>query len=75
VLASATLHQGKVTFRIKNTGKLPHNLAVAGGPTSKLIPPGGTATFPVTLKAGSAELYCSVPGHKQAGMDLKTKVS
>jgi uncharacterized cupredoxin-like copper-binding protein len=27
------------------------------------------------LKAGTLELYCSVPGHKAAGMDLKVKVT
>jgi nitrite reductase (NO-forming) len=74
-LAPASLHAGPVTFQIKNTGKLPHDLAVVGGPKSSLIQPGGTATLQTTLKSGPIELYCSVPGHKQAGMDLKQKVS
>jgi uncharacterized cupredoxin-like copper-binding protein len=74
-LAPATLRAGPVTFRIKNTGKLPHDLAIVGGPKSKLISPGGTGTLKATLKAGKIELYCSVPGHKQAGMDVKTTVS
>ena len=34
-----------------------------------------TGTLTATLKAGTVELYCSVPGHKAAGMDLKIKVS
>jgi uncharacterized cupredoxin-like copper-binding protein len=74
-LTPATLHAGTVTFQIKNTGALSHDLAIVGGPKSKLISPGGTATFKATLKAGPIELYCSVPGHKQAGMDVKTTVS
>jgi uncharacterized cupredoxin-like copper-binding protein len=74
-LGSATLHAGKVTFQIKNTGKLPHDLAIVGGPKSKLVAPGGTATLQATLTSGKVELYCSVPGHKQAGMDVKTTVS
>jgi uncharacterized cupredoxin-like copper-binding protein len=74
-LGSGSLHAGKVTFQIKNAGKIPHDLAIVGGPKSKLIPAGGTATLEATLKSGTVELYCSVPGHKQAGMDLKQKVS
>ena len=74
-LAPASLHAGSVTFQIKNTGALPHDLAIVGGPKSKLIPAGGTGTLKATLKAGPIELYCSVPGHKQAGMDVKTTVS
>jgi uncharacterized cupredoxin-like copper-binding protein len=74
-LATSSLHAGPVTFQIKNTGKLAHDLAIVGGPKSKLIPPGGTATLQATLKPGTVELYCSVPGHKQAGMDLKQEVS
>jgi uncharacterized cupredoxin-like copper-binding protein len=27
------------------------------------------------LKAGMYELYCSIPGHKQLGMDTKLQVA
>jgi nitrite reductase (NO-forming) len=74
-LAPSALHAGPVTFQIKNTGALAHDLAIVGGPKSRLIPAGGTGTLTTTLKAGPVELYCSVPGHKQAGMDVKTTVS
>jgi uncharacterized cupredoxin-like copper-binding protein len=74
-LSPASLRAGPVTFEVKNTGALPHDLAIVGGPKSPLIKPGGTGTLKVTLKAGKIELYCSVPGHKQAGMDVKTAVS
>jgi uncharacterized cupredoxin-like copper-binding protein len=74
-LAQATLHAGPVTFQIKNAGKIPHDLAITGGPKSSLISPGKSATLTATLKKGPLELYCSVPGHKQAGMDLKLPVS
>jgi uncharacterized cupredoxin-like copper-binding protein len=75
ILATPTLKAGTVTFKIKNTGALPHDLAVVGGPKSSLIQPGKTGTLTATLKAGTVELYCSVPGHKAAGMDLKVTVS
>jgi uncharacterized cupredoxin-like copper-binding protein len=75
ILATPTLKAGTVTFQIKNTGAIAHDLAITGGPKSSLIKPGGTGTLTATLKAGTVELYCSVPGHKAAGMDLKVKVS
>ena len=75
ILASSTLKAGKVTFKITNAGAIPHDLAIVGGPRSKLIQSKGTATLTATLKPGTVELYCSVPGHKAAGMDVKIKVS
>lgn len=75
ILASANLKAGVVTFQIKNTGAIAHDLAIVGGPKSALIQPGKTGTLTATLKAGTVELYCSVPGHKAAGMDLKVKVA
>ena len=50
---------------------MPHGIAIEGngvdsdGPT---VSPGGTSSVTVTLKKGSYEYYCPVPGHKQAGM-------
>ena len=75
ILASSTLKAGKVTFKITNAGAIPHDLAIVGGPRSKLIQSKGTATLTATLKPGTVELYCSVPGHKAAGMNVKIKVS
>jgi len=75
ILASSTLKAGKVTFKITNAGAIPHDLAIVGGPRSKLIQSKGTATLTATLKPGTVELYCSVPGHKAGGMDVKIKVS
>lgn len=70
-----SLKAGKVTFEIENEGKLPHDLAIVGGPKSQTVAPGGKATFTATVKPGTVEFYCSVPGHKQAGMDVKVQVS
>jgi uncharacterized cupredoxin-like copper-binding protein len=73
-LATTRLKAGTVTFKVKNVGKIQHDLAIAGGSKTKLINPGGKATLTTTLKSGSLELYCTVPGHKAAGMDLKLTV-
>ena len=76
VLSSTQLKAGPITFEAKNDGRIPHDLAIKQtGDKTKLIQPGGTAELKVTLKAGTYELYCSVPGHEAAGMKLNITVS
>ena len=75
-LASTAFKAGDITFVAKNDGKIPHDLAIKGtSDKTKLIQPGGTAELKVTLKVGTYELYCSVPGHEAAGMKLNITVS
>ncbi len=64
----------KFTFNVKNAGQIAHDLAIRGGPKTKLIQPGGTATLTTTLEPGTYHLYCSVPGHEQAGMKIDITV-
>ena len=76
MLASTTLMAGQVTFDVKNVGTVPHDLVIAGtSDRTKLISPGQTAMLTAQLKPGRYELYCSVAGHKQAGMDEKITVA
>jgi len=78
-LATTSLAAGSYEFDLKNAGKIPHNLTIDGPAVQTAHTPtiggGATATLKVTLKAGDYDFYCSVPGHKQLGMDLKVKVS
>jgi uncharacterized cupredoxin-like copper-binding protein len=75
-IASTDLKAGEITFEVKNDGKIDHDLAIKGtGDKTELIPAGGTAELKVTLKAGKYELYCTVPGHVEAGMKLIITVS
>ncbi len=71
----STLTAGKYTFEAENDGKIEHDLAIKGGPKTKLIQPGGKAELSVTLKPGKYHFYCSVPGHEQAGMKIDVTVS
>ena len=69
---------GSYTFRVRNEGKLQHDLVVSGaGVNDKtpLINPGGTASLKVKLGKGSYTLYCSVPGHRAAGMVAKLNLT
>jgi len=75
-LASTNFKAGEITFEAKNDGKIPHDLAIKGtSDKTKLIPPGGSAELKVTLKTGTYELYCTVPGHEAAGMRLNITVA
>jgi len=75
-LPSTDLKAGEITFQVKNDGKIPHDLAIKEtGEKTKEIPAGGTAELKATLKAGTYELYCSIPGHEAAGMKLSITVA
>jgi plastocyanin len=70
--ASASAKAGSVTLRMKNASSVPHDIAVQGAGAVNQIGPivsnGGTSTVTVNLKPGSYTFYCSVDGHRQAGM-------
>lgn len=77
-LPETTLEGGKYTFEVENDGKVPHDFVVKGSGVQEGTPtiaPGKSASLTVELKSGSYEFYCSIPGHKQLGMDQKVTVS
>jgi plastocyanin len=63
---------GKVTIVMKNPSTLPHDVAIEGNGVEakgKVVNQGGTSTATATVKAGTYTFYCSVDGHRQAGME------
>jgi uncharacterized cupredoxin-like copper-binding protein len=65
---------GTVTFDIKNTGQVQHDLQI-NKKTSKMIAPGASTTLTVSFtKAGSYYYECTVPGHAALGMKGYFKV-
>jgi uncharacterized cupredoxin-like copper-binding protein len=76
-LDSSSISAGRVTFEVKNDGKIPHDLVVKGNgieAKTPLLDAGESKPLSVDLKPGTYDVYCSVPGHKQAGMDLKLTI-
>jgi hypothetical protein len=77
-LPASAGERGAYTFQVRNDGQDVHNLTIKGPGVSKATPnlqPGKTAALEADLTAGTYELYCSVPGHKQLGMDTKFTVT
>ena len=77
----SSLPLGALTFKVKNSGLVPHDFKVCSipakssaknacvGKTTKLLKPGQSAILTVTLtKKGTYEFLCSVPGHAAGGM-------
>lgn len=59
----------KATFELKNAGEVEHDFTIDSLGLKALIQPGKTATRIIgPLAAGTYEIYCAVPGHKEAGM-------
>jgi plastocyanin len=70
---SLTASAGKVSIAFTNMSPLAHNVTIeaAGGKILGATPTfqGGTKTLTLTLAAGTYKYFCSVPGHRQAGME------
>lgn len=69
---------GKVTITMTNMSPLEHNVTVATGSTVLGATPtfaAGSKTLTLNLKPGTYTFYCSVPGHRQAGMEGTLTVS
>jgi plastocyanin len=62
---------GEVTIRMDNPSPVPHNVSIAGGGVDeegRTVDTGGVSTVSADLSRGEYEFYCSVPGHREAGM-------
>jgi plastocyanin len=69
----ATAKAGKVTVNFTNPSPVPHDVRIEDSGGEDI---GGTEVItesnesaPVELKSGEYTFYCSVPGHRQGGME------
>jgi plastocyanin len=75
---SLSAKAGKVTIDFSNASPVEHDVAIAQGSTVAGQTPvftGGSKTLTITLKPGSYTFYCTVPGHRAAGMEGTLTVS
>ncbi len=75
--AKAEAPAGKLTIESRNDEAIGHNIAVEGNGIDRkgpVVQGGGTSTLQVSLKAGKYTFYCSVPGHREGGMEGRLTV-
>ena len=75
-----TAAAGDVSFAYYNKGNVSHSLVIKASDGTKLgtrlfLSPGKSAGESVKLAAGTYEVYCDVPGHKESGMDATLTVN
>lgn len=68
--SSIAVEGGDVPVVLRNAGQVIHDLRIEDKPTFLLeAPPGQTATTTWRLGKGRYRMYCSLAGHRAAGME------
>ena len=69
--APRTVPAGQVTIGLVNEGSTPHDVAIeeVGDEVIVTAQGGQTATGQAELEPGTYTYYCSIPGHRAAGME------
>jgi uncharacterized cupredoxin-like copper-binding protein len=70
----ATGTPGQITVKMANKSGTPHDIVIDGKGKGEIVQNGGVSQFEADFTAGSYTFYCSVPGHRQAGMQGKLTV-
>jgi plastocyanin len=70
--AEATAPAGALTIRSPNESPTEHNIALEGGGADQegpVVGEGDVSEIEVDLQPGEYTFFCSVPGHREAGME------
>lgn len=77
--SSTAVADGVITFQVTNAGTTTHDLRISDGTNQQATPvlaPGETASLSLRADAGAdLELWCSLPGHRQQGMERRLQRS
>jgi len=77
VFANAQASAGQLEIDSKNDSSVQHDIAIEGNGVDEkgeVVSNGGVSKISADLKAGEYTFYCSVTGHRQAGMEGKLTV-
>jgi plastocyanin len=67
---------GSLLLNVSNDGSQVHNLTVEGGEATPDLQAGDASTLEVAnLSSGSYVIFCSIPGHRDAGMEATLVVT
>jgi uncharacterized cupredoxin-like copper-binding protein len=76
-VGAAEAPAGALTLESENESGVPHNIAVEGSGIDEqgpVVQNGGVSRLEVDLDAGEYTFYCSVPGHREGGMEGTLRV-
>jgi mono/diheme cytochrome c family protein len=59
---------GRLTVEAPNRSSTPHNIVIDGKGKGAVVDNGGVSKFAASFARGTYTYYCSVDGHRQAGM-------
>ena len=66
---------GAATFTVKNGGSIEHDFSIEGVGKVETIIAGDSKPLTVTLTPGSYAVFCTLAGHREAGMQGTLVVS
>jgi plastocyanin len=75
--ADATANAGEITIKSENPQSTQHDIAIEGNGVNQkgeVVTSGGVSQFTANLKPGEYTFFCSVPGHREGGMEGKLTV-
>ena len=64
----------QITLHVTNDGKMPHDIKVQGTTGAALLQPGASEDVVIGPFDSDTAAWCSVPGHKEAGMMMAIHV-
>jgi uncharacterized cupredoxin-like copper-binding protein len=68
VTNKASGSSGEITVKMANKSGTPHDIVIDGKGKGQIVQNGGVSQFKADFAPGTYTFYCSVPGHRQAGM-------
>lgn len=69
--AELTMPAGaQLTLNVTNDGAMPHDLKVGGTDGTAMLDPGASETITIGPFDATTEAWCTVPGHREAGMSM-----
>ena len=77
VFADAVAPPGQLTITSPNDSSVDHNIALEGGGVNEegdVVKDGGVSEIEVDVEAGEYTFFCSVPGHREGGMEGRLTV-
>jgi mono/diheme cytochrome c family protein len=72
ITKKASAPAGQLEIDSKNDASIPHDIAIEGNGVDEkgeTVQGGGTSKVSANLKPGSYKFFCTVPGHREGGME------